>query len=136
MALPRWLSPAALLKLALRRNRRLNRLNANRSIRKTKPSRPAEKDRVAPSLEKTSIISQRSPQIAKPSLPNPVETARIEWFANHCGDGTIAGAYRHIAMGMEEALEKNSGGVSLEKPLAMIVTKALWDFADRVELDS
>lgn len=65
--------------------------------------------------------------------PNLVRASTIEWYAQRCGDRTIPGAYRQLALGMEEALK--GGGVSLEKQLAIIVTNALWELADRIELE-
>lgn len=45
-------------------------------------------------------------------------------------------ALRHMAMGIEEALERDTRGVSLEKSIVKYVTRALWDYADRIELDT
>lgn len=42
---------------------------------------------------------------------------------------------RRIAFAIEDALEKTPKGVSVERPIALFIKHALFDFADRTELD-
>lgn len=61
----------------------------------------------------------------------------IGWYArHHCNTENIADGYRHLAIGIEETLEQDSRGVSLERPLVLIVKEALWALAERIDLDS
>lgn len=42
---------------------------------------------------------------------------------------------RRIAFAIEDALEKTPRGVSIERPIALFIKHALFDYADRAELD-
>lgn len=42
---------------------------------------------------------------------------------------------RSLAMGIEDAISKDKGGISMETPVAKVVVALLWDLADRVDLD-
>jgi hypothetical protein len=44
-----------------------------------------------------------------------------------------ADRYRNLAMGIEEALKKNGRGVSLNKPTALSMSRALWNAADSLD---
>lgn len=48
---------------------------------------------------------------------------------------TRADNLRELALGIEDALKRGRPNVQMNRPLARIVTRALWDLADRVELD-
>lgn len=46
-----------------------------------------------------------------------------------------AESLRNMALGIEEALKRGKPNVSMNRPMAHYVVRALWDLADRVELD-
>lgn len=52
----------------------------------------------------------------------------------HAGEIRVA-EMRRIAFAIEDALEKTPKGVSIERPIALFIKHALFDYADRAELD-
>jgi hypothetical protein len=50
--------------------------------------------------------------------------------AEHC-----PGCLRDLAFRIEDALDKKLKGISIDRPQALIVRRALFDLADRVELE-
>lgn len=45
------------------------------------------------------------------------------------------GCLRGLAFRLEDALDKKLKGVSIDRPQAIIMSRALFDLADRVELE-
>ena len=62
-------------------------------------------------------------------------THRLQWRPQITRADQRADYLRSLAMGIEEAVQKDGNGVSLDRAQAHTVTRALWDFADRLELN-
>lgn len=72
-------------------------------------------------------------QIKPPGSPN-----RILWCSPyplpHSDDEQKADHLRSLALDIEGALDKDKRGVSMTPPVARIISRALFDLADRVDL--
>jgi hypothetical protein len=72
------------------------------------------------------------------SIKPPGSPNRITWCAPHPlpvqNDEQQADNLRSLALDIEGALAKDHRGVSMTPPVARLVSRALFDLADRVEL--